>query len=97
MHVIYQSNRHEIQAALSGLHKAIRPDTAFITCYGGLGKPGNIPIVDRISPFGREYRRLELPSSSIVPRFAPVLDNSLIAKGRPGVGVLPSGQDSFIL
>lgn len=92
MHVIYQSNRHEIQAALSGLHKAIRPDTAFITCYGDSGNPGNIPIVNRISPFGREYRRFELPSSLIVPRFPRMLDNSLIAKVAGEWGYFPPGR-----
>lgn len=79
MHAVYQSNRREVKMALSGLHKTIRPDAAFITCYGDSGNPGNIPIVGKISPFGREYRRFELPSSSIVPRFDRVLDNSLIA------------------
>ncbi len=80
MHVVYESNRKDVRNALSRLQGIIGPDTGFITCYGDAKNPGNIPIVNYVSPFRNKYRLIQLPAPRLTPQFPEVINNSLTAK-----------------
>lgn len=86
MHAVYKSNRRDVKDALTSLHKAIVPDTGLMTCYGNENNPGNIPIVNQVSPFRKKYRSFQLSSSRITPQFDTVLSNSHIARAARGWG-----------
>ncbi len=86
MHVVYKSNRQDVKRALAILHKSIGPGTGFITCYGGPENPGNIPVVNQVSPFGKKYRLFQLSSSHIASQFHRILANSHIARAARGWG-----------